>query len=205
MGATKNGIDEDAEYRSAERTSVELGATPTTENQMFSIPLSFEQAHAVMKVISDYTSADFETLGVTPEDYALAASQNLWLNQHRPRVERVMEALLYGTTDLLGIGRIELPAEYIAAVVSTFIAPGNRRTACTWLSERKLSGTAANQLATGLASVQMSPASSQQLFALVIALSETDASTEARKNFTTRIDSRLRAAAGIEEPTKAKR
>lgn len=163
--------------------------------------LSFAQAHAVMKIVADYTSADFGTLGITPEDYAMTCSNVLWLNQHRNRVERVLEALLYGTTDLLGIGRIVLPSEYVAAVIATFIAPANRSTACKWMSERKIAGASANALSADAGGTQADMTSHQQLFALVIALSETDASSEARQRFVDRIDKRLQAAAGLIEPT----
>lgn len=150
-----------------------------------------------MSVIADYTPADFEALNVTPEDYKLTVENKQWLTPHRPRVERCLEAMLYGTTDLMGIDRITMPSEYVATLVATLVGPCNRRAACHWLSTRKLAGVAANELAASQQNGGYDPTTPTQLWAQVVSLAEVEGSTEARQRFEQRIDRRVAEAAGI--------
>lgn len=156
--------------------------------------LEYHTALQVMKTIGDYTSADFDTLGITPEAFKLTAENNIWMLPHRPVVEKTLEALLFGTTDLLGIGRIQIPAEMVAAVISFYVAPANRRTACRWLKERRMAGAPADDLAAGRT---VDDVSEPQLFALVLQLCSHEPTQQARQNWAMRIDERVREAAGI--------
>lgn len=152
------------------------------------IHLSYATAHAVMIAIHDYTSPDFDALGITQQDFLLAAGEAPWTRQHIPRVMKTLNALIYGTLEVLAMPKIVVPAEYVAAIVSTFVAPGNRMVACVWLAQEHKTGASALELgARADSAASISPTSADQLFALVIQLSDTDQSLAARREFTRKL------------------
>lgn len=150
--------------------------------------LSYETALATLKVIDQYAAADFDTLGISQSDFELVSDRKVWLRAHIPVVMRTFNALLYGTLEVQGIPKIIVPAEYVAAVVASFVAPENRMLACVWLAQEHKTGASAIELsARAHSTAQMGTTSGDQLFALVLQLSNNDASTEARKNFRARL------------------
>lgn len=154
--------------------------------------LHTEAAIGTMKAIADYTSADFSVLGITEDDFQLTYAPAPWKREHRRRVTQTLDALLFGTLDQMGLPRIAVPAEYVAAVIATFVAPCNRMVSCLWLAEQRATGARAMDLAAaGMEGAYVDPVSASQLFALVISLSDTDRSTEVRANFKSRMDKRV--------------
>jgi len=145
--------------------------------------LNYEAAKAVLAGIANYLDADFDQLGISPIDFKLTYDPVIWRTEQRLRVVRTLEALLYGTTSMLGLSRLQLPAEYIAAIVATFVAPCNRKLACIYLADIG-TGRRAEDLAQGVSTEQVSP---EQLFALVFLLSQNDAGTQARQQFAQRL------------------
>jgi len=160
--------------------------------------LNYAVAHGVMKSIAQYTSADFDSLGITPEDYKLAHGDTMWTRENRRRVVATLDALIYGTIDVLGMGRFAVPTEYVAAILATFVAPLNRQVACIWMAEQGTTGSKASDLAAaGQVASTVDKSTPSQLFALVILLSQDDASTEVRQKFEAKMTQRLKAAAGV--------
>lgn len=150
--------------------------------------LSYETALATLRIIDQYTSADFDTLGINEQDFEYASGPQPWRRDNINRVMRTLNALTFGTLEVMAMPKIVVPAEYIAAIVSSFVHPANRMVACVWLAQERQTGVGALELsARNQTTSQMDPASADQLFALVIALSDNDASTEARKNFRHRL------------------
>lgn len=145
--------------------------------------LSFETAFALLRNIHEYTSADFDSLGINQQDFELIAAPVPWQRANIPRVMRTLNALLFGSLEILGMNKITVPSEYVAAVVSAIVAPANRMVACIWLAQERQTGVGALQAsARAQLSTQLDPTSSDQLFALVCLLSATEASSEARNN-----------------------
>lgn len=144
--------------------------------------LNYEAAKAVMTSIAQYLEADFDQLGVSPDDFKLTYQPVIWRSEHRIRVIRTLEALMFGTAGMLGLARIKLPAEFIAAIVATFVAPCNRRLATMYLDDVGTGGRA-EDMAAGLTFEAVGP---ERLFALVVLLSQED-NTKVRQDFATRI------------------
>lgn len=150
--------------------------------------LSFATAYATMKIIDQYTSADFDSLGITDTQFKLVNGNQAWRRDQLNNVMRTLNALIFGTLEVMAIPKIVVPAEYVAAIVATLVAPCNRMTACVWLSQERQTGVGALELsARGEQSATLQPASASQLFALVLELSNNEASSEARKNFMRRL------------------
>lgn len=150
--------------------------------------LSFEAALSTLRIIDKYTAADFDTLGISEQDFELASGEMPWRRDNITRVMRTLNALIFGTLEVMAIPKIVVPSEYVAAVISSFVHPANRMVACVWLASERQTGVGAlEQSARSQSTSQLDPTSADQLFALVVMLSDTDASTEARKNFRARL------------------
>lgn len=151
---------------------------------------------AFLKEIVNYTAADFASLGIPREDMNLTIGNALWNRTHRPRVERVIEAVIHGSMDAHGLPRFSVPAEYVAAVLC-LINPMNTRVACYWVSERKQTGVPASKLSQPQAGTEQDPATASQLFALVSELNVDEQSTHVRQLFAQRINGRAAKAQGL--------
>jgi|NOAtaT_7_FD_contig_123_36267_length_5352_multi_4_in_0_out_0_3 hypothetical protein len=158
--------------------------------------LSLSVALGVMASISSAVSADFDAIGITPEDYKLVTAETPWGRGNRKKVTTTLEALMYGTIDQIGLARFTIPSEYVAAVVATFVAPINRQVACAFIAEAGKTGARAMDLAAqGLQAQTVDSTTPSQLFALVCQLTDTGADSEGRKAFESRMAARLRKAA----------
>lgn len=150
--------------------------------------LSYETALATLRVIDQYAVADFDALGIRPEEFEMLSGHQPWLRHNLPVVMRALNAVTFGTLEVMGMPKITVPAEYQAAIIASLVAPGNRMAACVWMSQERQTGAGALEMsARNQTTSQLDPASADQLFALVVALSESDVSTEARRNFRIRL------------------
>lgn len=131
---------------------------------MHDVIVSYPVALNCMQLIGKGAVTDaFEALGITKDDFELATGDMSYLGADRSRVSSVLNALTHGTLDVLGLPRIEVPAEYRAAVIAVFVAPRNIHVACRWL---ETGVTAADIVAGG----QLEAVSAKQLFALICQL-----------------------------------
>jgi hypothetical protein len=101
----------------------------------------------------------YEALGVNEQDFRLVCGREPWIAMERQRVVSVLDTLTHGVVDIMGLPRIEVPAEFRAAVLVIFVDGGNLAVACRW-SE---SGAAAEELAEG---GSLEPVTARELFAL---------------------------------------
>lgn len=69
-------------------------------------------------------------LDLTSDDYEFATSNRLWLATDRSRVRRCVEAMVYGSLDVIGLPRFPAPAEFIAAAIAFYVHPVNVQIAC---------------------------------------------------------------------------
>lgn len=166
---------------------------------MFTSNLSVAAAIGCMQQIGSYTSADLSTLSITKSQYNLVHGSKPWARDHRRSVVQTLDALIYGAADVMGLQKITLPAEYVAAVIATFVAPVNLHVACHWVAEHKASGAAAADLAQlNQKSQRVDPVSAMQLIGLVTLLNAEDAATIAHQMFTERLGGRVQDAANEE-------
>ena len=104
-------------------------------------------------------NGDLATFGVTDSDWTLLRQATPWTADKRSTVERIFHALVFGAMDAQGIARVNPPAEYIAAVLSTFVNGANLITACRWVE----TFTPAEDIANG---APYEPATPDQLFSM---------------------------------------
>lgn len=94
--------------------------------------MKLSTALGVMRVIA--TSEMHGALGVTPAEMALISGPSPWMAGDRVAVRRVLDSLIYGTMDTMGLPHFELSAEYVAAHIVGYVHPVNMLAACVWLS-----------------------------------------------------------------------
>lgn len=129
-----------------------------------------ETAVAAMHLLANgHATGQLDVLGVSEEDWRVATGETPWTGADRSRVEQVMKSLIYGTVDVIGMPRHEVPAEFVAAVISVFIAPCNAMVACGIMDAHI---TAQQMVAgeTGAAPHGVAPVTAPRLFAMVIEL-----------------------------------
>lgn len=149
---------------------------------------NYEAAKAIFAAMCDYTSADFDTLGVTPDDFDLVASNKPWHATNRRQVVATIDAIMFATTDAMGLDRITLPSEYVAGAIQMSVAPINQRTAAIWLAAAGMAGARAVDLSSkDLGGGDFDPATATQLFALVVLLSDPSISSEPRQKYLTKM------------------
>ena len=106
--------------------------------------LSLGACVGTMKAIAKgAVTHEIDALGITEGDYKLVTSPSQWVATDRTRVRGVLDALAYGTCDLMGVPRFPLPAEYIAAVLTVFVSPMNVMVACRWMERHEVATTMA--------------------------------------------------------------
>lgn len=71
---------------------------------------------------------------LSEDDIAFVKQDRIWLAHDRSRVRRCIEAFSFGAIDILGLPRVPLPAEFIAAVIVRVVSPSNWLTACVVMS-----------------------------------------------------------------------
>ena len=126
-----------------------------------SLPIARNVMHHL--IAADAAMEAATLLGITAVDFEFVTGSVPWTREDRGRVRAVLDAVCHGVVDLLGAPRLNLPAEYMAAVLVTFVKPVNMHLACLWC-ERQAS---AEDITEG-GSVEA--VSADKLFALVCQL-----------------------------------
>jgi len=134
-----------------------------------------------MRAIPDYMSADLSELGILPEDLDLLTSDKLWRIEQRQRIARILDVCAFGTTSVMQFGKMRLPAEFCAAVISVVVAPCNRRSACHILANEN--GGSAGIPAIDAAAGYYEPCDPGQVFAMVILLGQEEDTAAVRQRF----------------------
>lgn len=156
--------------------------------------LSLSAALGTMKIIRDYASADLDSLGIQPTDLETLVGNAPWTVNDRRRVLATLDALMFGSLDKMGLPRVSLPAEFVAAVISVFVHPLNRFVCASWISE---SGRTQSYAAQALAShpgegAGIERVTTQQIIGLLVLLEDGDTSTATRQGFQARMAERVR-------------
>lgn len=138
-----------------------------------------------------------QSLNLLPEDLALVEQDMSWQNVERNQVTRTLDILMHGTTDALGLPRIEIPAEYIAAAIVMFVHPCNLLVACRWMEAGYSTVDALGNPTS--ATSNTSVVSSQQLFALVLQLANDVDLPSIRAQFEYRVKGAINKAIGVNQ------
>lgn len=140
---------------------------------MSRLVVSYATAKNCMELIKNGAVNDaFESLGITSDDFHLICGSDSWIGADRGIVVGVLNTLTHGILDVLSLPRIEVPVEFRAGVIATFVSPSNIAVACRWLE----TGPTNENISIG-GSVE--PASAQQLFGLCCALYDMAPSAQA--------------------------
>lgn len=126
--------------------------------------LQLTTALGMMRLLADGTaSADFSSLGIHQEDHDLLTGPRLWVAPERYKVVSLIDQIVWGTMDVIGVPRFAISAEYMAAVIAMFVHPTNMFLACQWTA-REMDNTSLADGAEERGAVLIRPG---QLFALV--------------------------------------
>ena len=134
-------------------------------------------------------------LGVSEEDFELATRDEVWTRNDRQSVVQTIEAVAHGGMDLLALPRLELPAEYLAAIIATIVRPVNFQIACRWL-ERGVTVAA-----EGIEDGSLEPVKANVLFVLTCELFGDEECTKARSVLEKKFAVRLREHDELDQPT----
>ncbi|AJK28289.1 putative external scaffolding protein [Eel River basin pequenovirus] len=110
--------------------------------------------------------SDFSANGILEAEWKQLKQETVWDLKQRPAIERVLNTLIFSSMDSAGIGRLQPPAEYIAAVLSTFVNPVNLMACCQWFDRF----TPVDEITSDLPSTAWTPASATELFGMCIQL-----------------------------------
>ena len=127
--------------------------------------LNFQTSVGVLRLMAKQAIVDsLASFGITDDLWKLTTGSAPWTGVDRPRVTRVLDALVYGSIDLAGLPRFRVPAEYIAAIMVTFVSANNLMLACAWRERTQDADALSNE---GYASDSVT---SHQLFSLCVRL-----------------------------------
>lgn len=153
---------------------------------MSTTQLSFATAYSTFRVFGDYLSADFNALGITPQDWGVLTQAQPWRRDQLNRVMRTLTAVNYGVLEVMNIPKIQVPAEFVACAIAATVHPGNQMVACQWHAFERVTGVPVDDLAERNPA-GYDPATPEQLFALVLKLNNCDACDKARRDFEERV------------------
>lgn len=128
------------------------------------IALSMAAARGAMSLLERGSlNGDLQAFGIGESQIKLVCQDGPWLAADRHVVQATLEAMVWGTMDAVGLQRFNPPAEYIAAVLATFVKPQNMWLACRWMELP----SRAEELATGSVR-EAEPVRAAQLFSLIV-------------------------------------
>jgi hypothetical protein len=149
--------------------------------------LSMTSVRGSMKVLTECNIQDIcLSLGCTEQDWHLVRGSKPWLGKDRPRVVRLLEGCFYGMIDTLGTPRFEVPAEFIAGVLTLIAHPVNFWTASAWLGTQKASEDIINDTVDGCEDV-----TPRQIFSLCLEAYSDEICGQVMANFNAKVTMKL--------------
>jgi hypothetical protein len=125
-------------------------------------------ARGAMQLIKEEGAEDMLIkAGISQDLFDKVKGDTPWKGSDRVEVTRCLDALNHGCCDIVGVPRIALPAEYIAASIANFVHPVNVKLACNWC---EVKASASEMAGSNSKSVQHENISSDRLFSLVVML-----------------------------------
>lgn len=134
-------------------------------------------------------NADLAALGMTAAEIELLTSDNVWMGTDRQTVMRCLESTIFGTADVLGLPRIEISAEFLAAHIYMYVSPVNYMAACSW------SGRTAS--VDKSSSREFDPVTASELHAYLVRLCDADGVEEFRHQFEKQVAAKIKKAVEV--------
>lgn len=139
--------------------------------------LNMAAAKGAMKIVLSKTHVDAaKALGCTEKEWTLLTGQAPWKGNDRNVIKRLLDNIMYGMMDTMNLPRFQVPAEYIASIITGFVARCNYFAACNWLENTYKAEDLGNY--DGSQKGEMEKVSDSRLFALVCAI-ESDEEVDA--------------------------
>ncbi|UOF78724.1 scaffold protein [Microviridae sp.] len=160
--------------------------------------VSLTTALALMRQMDKLTAADFDSIGVTDQDWNITCGEGVFLRNDIPVVVRTLNSLIFGTLEMQGISKIVVPVEYVAPVIAVFVKPQNWHLACIYLAQENRIGPSALELSARQGNPgEVEKCSADQLFALVALIVADGGHVEVRQRFAKRMSLAVQNALGV--------
>lgn len=138
--------------------------------------LRLEVAMGAMSLLRENSlNGDFSAFGVSDKEYELMSGSLPWHGTDRNTVTRVLDCMIWGLMDVVGVPRFNPPMEYVAAVLSSFVNGVNMQIACRWIE----GGKRAEDM-IGEAGADVFNIDADRLFAFVVLLKGEDSAVKAQ-------------------------
>ncbi len=99
-------------------------------------------------------------IDLTAEDMAFLMRDRIWSLAEKKKARRCIDAIIFGSLDASGLPRFEVPSEFTAGVIATFVHSTNLMIACEFMS----GATTVDNMVSG----KKEKVSASQLFAMVL-------------------------------------
>ena len=130
--------------------------------------LELSVARGAMQLIKEEGAEDMlSKAGVSQDLFDKVKGDTPWKGSDRMEVSRCILALMHGICDIVGVPRIRLCAEYVAASIASFVHPVNTKLACNWVEVKE---SAAEMPGSNEKSVKHELITADKLHALVVLL-----------------------------------
>tara|TARA_Y100001956_G_scaffold82336_1_gene102820 strand:- start:1336 stop:1776 length:441 start_codon:yes stop_codon:yes gene_type:complete len=94
-------------------------------------------------------------VGLEESDFEFLTQEKMWTSVDRARARRVVEAATFGAVDFMGFPRIQVPAEWLAATIATYVHPVNMMTACTIMDAAEWTENIINEISRPLSPTEL--------------------------------------------------
>jgi len=149
--------------------------------------LRIEVAMGAMSILRENSlNSDFSAFGISEKEYELMAGERPWQGTDRSTVRRVLDCMIWGIMDNIGVPRFNPPMEYVASVLSAFVNGTNMMLACRWIE----GGTRAEDIVRDHEDAEHIDA--RRLFAFIVLLRGAD--TSVRDQFEKKVGYAIRKA-----------
>lgn len=157
---------------------------------------------AMQALATGSATGSLEALGILPSDLQTTLGKLPWQANERHLVTKTLDILMYGTMDLLGLPRFQVPAEYVAATIAMFVQPLNLMVACRWMEAGQ---PTVDYLGNPtVATSNQEPVESSQLFALCLQVVNDIDIPAFKRQFEARITMSIEAVKGEQNGNKKK-
>lgn len=96
--------------------------------------LRTEVAMGAMTLLRENSlNGDFSAFGISDKEFEMFTGGKPWHATDRSVIRRVMDCMIWGIMDVVGVPRFQPPMEYVAAVLSSFVSGVNMMIACRWI------------------------------------------------------------------------
>ena len=158
----------------------------------------FERIKAALGIVTKGAGEHLAGLGVSKADWKKTTGNVPYMAADRSTVRRTLDAVIHGATDFVGLPRISVPAEYVAACIHMVVSPVNWQVACRWAEQGRTMQDLAVNPDTGAA-----PMSAEQLFACVQMLEGEETVAVMRAQFEKRVGMAVAFSEANGEPAEA--